>query len=50
MTMSRTRRVINISRRLLLCVVVQGGAGRADPGTDEEGRQLIQPVGAEAAG
>lgn len=35
---------------LCLCVVVQGGAGRADPGTDEEGWQLIQPMGSETAG
>lgn len=33
-----------------VCAVLSGGAGRADPGADEEGGQLVQPVGAEAAG
>lgn len=35
---------------LLLCAVLSGGAGCVDPGADEEGRELIQPVGTEAAG
>lgn len=36
---------------LCLCLgaVIQGGAGCTDPGTDEEGRQLIQPMGTETA-
>lgn len=33
-----------------LCSVIQGGAGCADPGADEEGWQLIQPLGPETAG
>jgi len=35
---------------VFVCVVVQGGAGCADPGAGEEGGQLVQPMGSEAAG
>lgn len=36
--------------RLLLCAVLSRGAGCVDPGADEEGRELVQPVGTETAG
>lgn len=35
---------------LLLCIVLSRGTGWVDPGADEEGGELIQPVGIETAG
>lgn len=42
---------VQISFVNLMCLlaVLQRGAGCADPGTDEEGRQLVQSLGPEAA-